>query len=675
MSYKSPGVYNEEYQTRYAKRTPNAVRAAFAGNFQKGPVGEALAITNIDEFIQHFGLPTDQTYNDWFQVQRFLKYYPGIYVTRAANLDHTFDACAPITNNITVTKDISINSFELNGANPYDIKTADIKRIKQIFKKFDRFTIEGDNADNGAIYTVLDVEEFKFTPNLKLDVFAGNQIMRLSGVTNASVEMPTSEQFNRTPTSQPNGNPANEPFIESSDAFHLYKDSFATNNVQSPLTIWARSPGSWGNGIQISIVKPEDFKINYSAADTRNAKLAFDGVIVDHSFRQAPTAGQYGILVSLDGRVVEQFTVSDNRTANNYIEDEINRKSAYIFVKRGIGELYSTAFSQSDIKRPLVLLGGSDAEVSKVDLENAYSIFEDVDTYKVDVILGNEQDSGLKAINVAMLRGETTAIVGANLSLFANRDTAKTIDNLVDFRENVYSVDGCACPANGDLTTNVLKTSFAVYAGNYLIVNDPYSNKQRLINIAGDIAGLRCKTNAEYGEWKASAGTNRGVLKDGVRLLFNPTQAHRDILYSHGINPVIAMQGVGNVMWGNRTMDELDSDFISWHVRSLVNMIIRSSNYTLRAYVMENINPYTMHAAVSSLSPLFNTIKAGGGLIDYYIKCDHTNNTDETMANNELNIDLYVRPTGVAEFIRIRLVNTGSETIAKVITREQVRRV
>lgn len=669
MAYKSPGVYFEEQRAIHAKRPANAIRAAFAGNFEKGPVGEAIAVTSPEEFIQHFGLPNDRTYNDWFQVQRFLKYYPGIYVTRAANLEHTFDACAEIPENITVTVDKSITSFEVNAANPYNL---DRNSLKSIFKKFDRFTIEGDNADNGAIYTVLDVERFSFTPKLKYDVFANNQIMRLSGVTNASIEMPAASQLGKIPTSDPFGSPANEPFIESVDAFNLYKDSYAVNNPQTPLSIWARSPGSWGNGLQVAVVKPEDFKVNYSASDSRSAKLAFDGQIVDHAFNRAPLQGQVGIMVSLNGRVVETFVVSETKA----MEDEINHKSAYIFVKRGIGELYSTAFSQTDLKRPLQLIGGGDAEVSALDITNAYKIFEDKETYRIDVVIGNEMDRGIAAKNVAMNRLDCTDITGAHVELFAARDPAKTVDNLVDWREHIYVVDGCACPSSEEtVNANVFKSSHSVFVGNYLVIHDPYSNRQRMINIAGDIAGLRCATNAQHGEWKASAGVNRGVLKDGARLVFNPKQEHRDILYSHAINPVVAMNGVGNVLWGNRTMAALDDDFSSWHVRSLVNMLVRGSNDVLRTYVMENINPYTMHAVQASLSPLFNTVKAGGGLIDFYIKCDHTNNTDETMANNEFNVDLYIKPTGVAEFIRIRLVNTGSETIANIITQEQLKRV
>lgn len=675
MAYKSPGVYAEEYAMRFARRNPSAIRAAFAGQFSKGPVGFAIAITSRQELETHFGTPNDTNFNDFYQVANFLEYHPGIYVSRAANLDHTFDKCADLTADINALVDKPVTSLQLTNGNPFGISNKDITNLKKTFKLFDRFTISGDNADNGAIYTVVDLDNFGFVPQLRHDVFKGDQLMRLSGATNASIEQPTQKKFNSTPTSSIVGTPANEAFIESPDAFNLYHDSYAFNDVDSPISFWARSPGSWGNQIQIAIVKPEDFKVNYSASDTSQSKLAFDGVIVDHAFRQPITTGNIGILVALDGRVVEQFVGSENPGASNFIQDEINLKSNYIFARRGVGVMYSTAFSSRDINRPLRLVGGMDAVVHADDIGKAYKIFEDVDSYKFDVLIGNELDAGLSAINTSRKRGEVTAVIGAEYNLFASKNNATIVDALVDWRESIHILDGNACCANEATKVNaqVLRYDNAVFVGNYLAIFDTYNNKYRLVNIAGDVAGLRCETNDKYGDFKASAGVRRGVLKTRSRLLFSPTQAHRDILYSHNINPVVAMNDVGNVLWGNRTLADLEDPFIGWHIRSMTNSIVRSGSIVLRQFVMENINPYTMQSVVSALSPMLNSIKAGGGLEDFYVRCDANNNNAETRATNELIVDIFIKPTGVAEYIRLRLTNTGFESIAAVMQREDQR--
>ena len=671
MSYKSPGVYSEEYNIRTAKRTPNAVRAAFAGNFQKGPVGVAVPITSLQEFIETFGYPNDITYNDWYQVANFLEYYPGILVTRIENLNHTFDETIKIGVNFTHDSKVPVNSFRFDE----DVYKFDVKVMNSLQKlpRYTRFTIEGKNADRGSIYTLIDPKKFKFTPALTDDVFKENLFLKLNGVTNASVEMPSEQQFSQYGTDEDVGTPANKVFVENLEAFMLEKDLIRSNNPKTPLTIWARNPGSWGNNIEVAIAKPEDFSVNLSATSQTSFKQVFDGVTVDGAFRKAPIHDQIGVLVMANGVVVEQYIVRpDKGKGGMFIEDEINSKSAYIYVKRGHGPIYSTVMSEDNIKRPLRLLGGFDSEVSISDVKKAYEVFENKDIYKVDVVIGNELDAGLSAIKCAMKRQDLTAIIGADYNLFNTKDPAKIVDNLVDWREHLF-ISNTMTESNYDnnINANVLKSSHVVYVGNYLVIFDEYNNKARMINIAGDIAGLRCLTNADYGEWRASAGVNRGVLKTKTKLIFSPTQAHRDIMYAHNINAVIPITGVGNVMWGNRTLADLEDNFLSWHIRSMTNMIITSANSILRQYVMENINHFTMHSVIASLDPLLTQIKAGGGLVEYYIQCDGNNNNYETMSNNELYVDLYFKPTGVAEYIKLRLVNSGSETIANVITKEQ----
>ena len=81
-----------------------------------------------------------------------------------------------------------------------------------------------------------------------------------------------------------------------------------------------------------------------------------------------------------------------------------------------------------------------------------------------------------------------------------------------------------------------------------------YNDKNRWINIAGDIAGLRAQTNTNRASWWASAGLERGQIKNVKKLAFNPTQGQRDILYKNGLNPIVSFPGQGTVMWGQKTL-------------------------------------------------------------------------------------------------------------------------
>jgi len=49
-------------------------------------------------------------------------------------------------------------------------------------------------------------------------------------------------------------------------------------------------------------------------------------------------------------------------------------------------------------------------------------------------------------------------------------------------------------------------------------------------------------------------------------------------------------------------------------------------------------------------------IKNRGGVYDYKVVCDGTNNTPQIIDSNEMYVDIYLQPVRVAEFITARIV-------------------
>ena len=47
--------------------------------------------------------------------------------------------------------------------------------------------------------------------------------------------------------------------------------------------------------------------------------------------------------------------------------------------------------------------------------------------------------------------------------------------------------------------------------------------------------------------------------------------------------------------------------------------------------------------------------------------CDTTNNTPDIISRNELVVDIYIKPTYVAEFIQLRVTNAGVNSFSSVI--------
>ena len=64
----------------------------------------------------------------------------------------------------------------------------------------------------------------------------------------------------------------------------------------------------------------------------------------------------------------------------------------------------------------------------------------------------------------------------------------------------------------------------------------------RYVPSNGDI-GLCVRTDLERDAWFSPGGLNRGIIKNVIKLAFNPTKTNRDDLYVDGINPVVAFKG------------------------------------------------------------------------------------------------------------------------------------
>ena len=65
-----------------------------------------------------------------------------------------------------------------------------------------------------------------------------------------------------------------------------------------------------------------------------------------------------------------------------------------------------------------------------------------------------------------------------------------------------------------------------------------------------------------------------------------------------------------------------------------------------------------------SLETVLDPIKSGSGLADYEVIVDDTINTEQTVASNQLNAIIRIKPQEVSEFINIDLTLTDTITVS-----------
>ena len=409
------------------------------------------------------------------------------------------------------------------------------------------------------------------------------------------------------------------------------------------LKIFAKSPGSWGNKIDVAIAKPEDFN---------KGLYIKDGIPLDSQFDYIPYGNQFAVIVLYANEIVENFIVSLGLTDKNdkneftYVETAINGVSSYILVSvnEAVEGLPKTCLGDDLLK----LSNGEDSIPGIDDIIDAYTIFDNKEEIDVDILIANETYPKA-AIDIAIGRQDCIAFVGASRECSVGLKSTVANERTINFRKNL-GVD----------------SQYVTLASNYKYQYCAELGGYRWVNLAADIAGLKAQTNYNQANWYAAAGLNRGLIKNCEALAYSPTNAMRDLLYKNGINPVVMFPNTGATLWGQKTLQTKASSFDRVNVVSLFNHLERSLGRMSKYSLFEFNDSFTRNYVVSIMKPFLAQVKAGRGIQDYLVICDESNNTPQVIANNQMVIDIYVKPTYVAEFIHMKFVNVGANDFSIV---------
>ena len=201
-------------------------------------------------------------------------------------------------------------------------------------------------------------------------------------------------------------------------------------------------------------------------------------------------------------------------------------------------------------------------------------------------------------------------------------------------------------------------SSYAVTYGNWVRVYDTAIDKPVWVPASGFIAATYARTDFDDQPWIAPAGLSRGVLSNILDIGFNPNQKQRDFLYTIAINPIVFFPSDGYVVFGQKTLQKKPSAFDRVNVRRLFLTLEKATTQALKYFVFEPNSEFTRTRVVNTLDPIFENAKNTEGLYDYLIVCDERNNTDANIDNNELLVDIYIKPVKAAEFILVNFIAT-----------------
>lgn len=208
---------------------------------------------------------------------------------------------------------------------------------------------------------------------------------------------------------------------------------------------------------------------------------------------------------------------------------------------------------------------------------------------------------------------------------------------------------------------SAINSSYAATYGNWARVFDGSLGRNIYVPFSGRMAATYARTDAQYQPWYAPAGFTRGVLSTVSDIAVYPKQKHRDQLYKIGINPIANFPNDGFVVFGQKTLQTKPSAFDRVNVRRLFLYLEKAVRATVKYYVFEPNTLFTRTQVVNVLTPIFEKVKNTEGMYDYLIVCDERNNTPFVIDQNELVVDIYIKPVRAAEFILCNFYATRTD--------------
>jgi hypothetical protein len=151
--------------------------------------------------------------------------------------------------------------------------------------------------------------------------------------------------------------------------------------------------------------------------------------------------------------------------------------------------------------------------------------------------------------------------------------------------------------------------------------------------------------------WFAPAGINRGLMPYIIQAERPLTQGNRDELYQSNINPIATFPGVGVVVFGQKTLQKKKSALDRVNVRRL---LIELKNYIRQiadTFVFEQNTQSTRDELLSLINPYLFNVQQQQGLTSFQVIIDTSNNTPNSIDQNQLIGQIYIQPTKTAEFI------------------------
>ena len=564
----------------------------------------------------------------------------------------------------------------------------------------DQRVIVTDTANLAALFGTPNDDNFKYWYSAANFLGYGNnlQVVRVTAGTAGSS------------TALNSGQTGGQAYVPNSDT-----DTTAVSTASG--MFFAKYPGSLGNSLAVEVCGADAGLTAFaswtyaaqfdSAPNTSNYASSVLGITQGNDEMHIIVLDSVGRISGTPGTVLERFQgVSIDSAAvladgnSNYFKTVINQTSKYIGVAGAVGSFssepfvaggvtgsgltanvsagityggvgtwsynptiitnarYGTGYPVGATRNPGNASGSTASGVFRLQLQGGTGEFDSGAVRLFATALGYDKFADADQSDVSLLIGGpcTTGNVG---SLVAIANTRKDCVAFVS-PQNTNATDAEATKLSTAITFRnaVGNSSYTVIDTGYKYQYDTYNDVYRYVPLNADIAGLCVRTDLSNDPWYSPAGFNRGIIRNAIRLAYNPGQTHRDTLYQNGINPVITMAGQGTLLFGDKTAQTKPSAFDRINVRRLFIVLEKAIATASKYSLFEFNDAFTRSQFRSMVEPFLRDVQSRRGITDFLVKCDDSNNTAEVIDGNRFVADIFIEPARSINFIQLNFIAT-----------------
>jgi phage tail sheath protein FI len=410
--------------------------------------------------------------------------------------------------------------------------------------------------------------------------------------------------------------------------------SASATGVGGGLTLFAASPGLWGNAVAVAVI-----------ATPANP-------------------GRFGLQVSFGGSVVESFAdLSIAATDARYAASVIDSESNYVsFIDPATNAIVAPTAEPTPTAAPAPLSNGLDGAILVPASEGN---FEAALASNAGMSLLDQVD----VFNLLCVPGETDAVTILALQDHCARRRAFYIvdpPRTASFASLNASGPVGTAPGGGAPVSIASSPSAAnsAYYFPWVLAPDPLSGGEaKLWPPCGFVAGVYAATDSARGVWKAPAGA-AAALTGEVGLQYALTDIENGDLNSQGINCLRHFAVYGDVIWGARTLLGADQAGSQWKyapVRRLALFLESSLDAGLKWVVFEPNGDALWAQIRTSVGAFMQQLFVEGAFQGetpaqaYFVKCDATNNPPSSVDPGVVNVTIGFAPLYPAEFEVIQI--------------------